>query len=190
MGRPRKTVAELKAAGTFRPSRHGERARETCETPNSPGADASVDPLPVPSDLDGVAADWWQRLAAALVGRVAASDGPMLSQACRWLAEEQRCRESLAELEPTSVDHGRALRAAAAAAIAADRILSNFGLTPAARAKLPPVFAFGATPKARVATRPKTSLDLASEEWHRRGNKGRPHGAEFEKLLAQFRAKK
>lgn len=149
MGRPRKTVEDLKRSGSYRPSRHGP-------TPSDPAA-ATAEPLPCPADLTGPAAGHWSRLAAALVGRVVAADVPSLVLACGWLAETDRCRAALAELDPTDVAHGRALRSATSAAAAADRILRNFALTPAMRAKLPP------PPPAngiqRTAVRPPSKLD-------------------------------
>jgi hypothetical protein len=61
----------------------------------------------------------------------------MLRRACLWLAEGDRCREIATGLDPTTAEHGRALRSASVAAAAADRILAGYGLTPADRTKLP-----------------------------------------------------
>src|SRR5262249_4404406 len=136
MGRPRKTVAELKRAGTYRPCRHGSRAAEetaaACESPTAceTSPPAVPAPLSVPADLAGVAAGWWVRLAAALVGRLEASDGPLLARACEWLAEAERCKEKLAELSPGDVEHGRVMRSMVAADAAANGILGKYGLSP------------------------------------------------------------
>lgn len=213
MGRKRKSIEELKRSGTYRPGRHGERAADASDqpaplpippgpaplasVPPSPAVAAvpTAEPFPPPPDLtDPSAAAWWDRLAMALVGRLTASDVPMLAQACRWLVQEEVCREKLVGLDPTTPEHGRALRAASAAAAAADRILARYGLTPAARAKLPPVYGVGGVPgqAPRPAVTPyrgQTALDRAAKRWLAAGGKGVPMGPAFEKLLAEERAK-
>jgi len=156
-------------------------------------APSSAIPLPCPNDVTGAAAEWWARLAAVLIGRVQPSDSPMLAEACQWLVDANQYREQARGLDPTTVEHGRCLRSATAASAAADRILGGFGLTPADRSKLPPPEVFdtpavgGGSVRQRVATRPRTPLDLATEAWLNAGGKGVPQGPEFERLLKRFR---
>jgi hypothetical protein len=203
MGRPRKSIEELKKSGTYRPSRHREREgsfARPCETPasRSPGishggeGDGELGPLAPPSDLIGPALRWWLTLATALAGRIIESDAPQLGRACQLLADADTCRDQASKLEATTPEHGRATRSALANAAAADRILASFGLTPAARAKLPGVHGAGVSDDERarlsalerkyfspstwiysqVPVRPKSKLDRAQEAWTKAGNKG------------------
>jgi hypothetical protein len=204
MGRPRKSIEELKRSGTYRPSRHrereGDKTQPPCETPAGarPGVlhtgegASGFAPLAPPADLSGPAVRWWLTLTAALADRIVASDVPQLGRACTLLADADQCRLDATKLDATTPEHGRATRSALANAAAADRILSSFGLTPAARAKLPGVHGAGVSDDERarlsaierkyfppstwiysqVPVRPKSKLDRAQEAWTKAGNKG------------------
>lgn len=108
----------------------------------------------------------------------------MLAQAATWLEQETRCKAALAGLEPSSLEYGRTMRAATSAAAAANQILAKFGLTPAARLKMPGPRTTLSETKAMTPTRPKTTMDLAADAWRAAGNTGKPS----DEFIARFKA--
>lgn len=149
MGRPRKPIELHVIDGTFRADRHGPAPVDVGE----------VRPPTKPSDLGGAAGGFWDRLLAVLAGVVRERDGEQLAELCRWWARIQKVGAALDKSQPGSLRYGRLMNQASTAAATFDRIAKRFGLTPADRASLH-VEQAGPT-KAKVATRPKTALDLA-----------------------------
>ena len=82
MGRPRKSLEDLKKSGSFRPGLHRDRAAEEAHSPGFSPALSRIDspaaakPAPCPPDLDGVAAEWPDRA----LGRPTARHGLQLAR--------------------------------------------------------------------------------------------------------------
>lgn len=149
MGRPRKPIELHVAEGTFRADRHGIKPDESEESK----------PPVKPADLDGDAAEFWDRIVGVLVGIVRDRDGEQLAELCRWWSRIQRVGVQLDKAQPGSLRYGRLMNQASTAAATFDRIAKRFGLTPADRASLH-VEQTGPV-RAKVAVRPKTALDQA-----------------------------
>ena len=149
MGRPRKPIEKHLLDGTFRSDRHGL----------PPDDNDAVAPPTKPTDLDGDAGKFWDRVVALLAGIVRDRDAPQLVELCQWWATTQKVRKSLDKSQPGSLRYGRLMNQASTAAATFDRIAKRFGLTPADRATLH-VEQTGPV-RAKVAVRPKTALDQA-----------------------------
>lgn len=149
-GRPRKSVDEHLANGTYRPSRHG---------PIPPAADPTpAEPPRMPKGLPEDVAAKWRELVAVLAGRLKRTDLPMLENLARWMAEADKLAAARAGMKPG--DKGYAQNVTMYG-IATDKIAmhsTRFGLSPADRAKLRAEAAAGPA-KPKVATRPRTTLD-------------------------------
>lgn len=150
MGRPRKTVGEHLANGTYRPSRHGTVAAA------DPG-DAPEPPPERPAWLSGDESAAWDAIVPCVAGRVKRSDVPALVDLCRWWVRMGRMARRVDEMEAASPYYVQALTGAGICSTNFDRLASKFGMTPADRAKLRVVDAAPAGPKVR--TRPPTKLD-------------------------------
>lgn len=128
-GRPPKPTAMHKLHGTYRADRHGDRVDDgqvfegVPEKPNDLGPDADL---------------LWDQVVAQLrtAKVVAAIDEASLEAMCRWWG---RYRELMRRVDKESYDdevcETLELRARRAW-LAFDRVSSQFGMTPAARAKL------------------------------------------------------
>lgn len=125
MPRPRKPVETHIANGTYRPDRHGPRPAPTGGT--TPAA---------PADLTGEARRLWDHLTAKLAGVVREVDQLALGECCRWWAELVRIRAKLASVEPGDKQYHALVVEAGICSDKVDRACSQFGLNPAARAKL------------------------------------------------------
>ena len=145
--------------------------------------------------MNGLAAEFFVKFAAALAGKIEPSDSPLLASACHDLAEAQRCRAAASKHEPATTDYGRCVRAALAFASAADRTLRDFKVTPADRAKALAKASAHESPVAKVLARPNTALDRVSQEWREAhpGEKfppleGTPAAAKFWAIVDEARA--
>lgn len=113
MGAPRKTLAQHKAAGTYRRDRHGSWSEPT-------GVDTL--PPPPPSTLTDLARAEWQRVIALLgtTGRLTSLDTALLTSYAELVAQLTEAPRDFTAAQHT------ALRLAA----------SELGLTPTARTKI------------------------------------------------------
>ena len=133
-GRPRKTDAQKRAAGTFRADRHDGRS----------------DVVPIkgeltrPDDLTGPAAALWDKIAPGLQksGVVCPVDGTMLGDMCRWYSRFLRWTAALDRIDPVD-DRAKALLLGAGRCWKSfDDLAARFGMTPGDRQRLriePPV---------------------------------------------------
>lgn len=124
-GRKPASNTERAAKGFFRPSRHG-----TMSTP------AGKPPLK-PEGMSEAVSEKWDTLVMALGSRLSPSDGTQLEQLARWCVEVDRLLTVLEALTPGTPEHGRTLRAAAAAAAIRNSLAARFGLDPVGRIRLP-----------------------------------------------------
>ena len=139
-GKNRKSIAELKRAGTYRPSRHGHRDR--------PSFTVVAGAVPdVPGHLTGEAATFWRELAPLLhrAKLLTSLDLPRLELLCVHFGHHrQLVRE--AHRDPGEADDGRARRGHVAHHARAMRqeadtiraLSAGFGLDPADRDPLRP----------------------------------------------------
>lgn len=149
-GRPRKPLERHKLEGTYRKDRHGVAV---------PESDLAASPLPAkPSGMNVGAAKFWDRITPELRGIARERDASALAEMCFWWAEGKRIKETLEKMVPGGKGYGSLLVSAAVAADKFAKFASQFGLTPADRAKLAPVADAGKK-VAKVATRPATKLD-------------------------------
>lgn len=155
MGRPRKTVAELKQSGNYRPSRHKERVAE--ERPPAGMKPENVAPPVKPKSLKLDASALWDELIALLGGAATERDGPLLRMACEWWAELRLVRAQMRAAQVGDKVYMQALRAASICSKELDRILSRFPLTPKDRANFGAALNSG-PPVAKVPVRPKNLL--------------------------------
>lgn len=153
MGRPRKTIEELKRSGNYRPSRHKERLAEgqaegqadrvsgkaseaasSSGTHSTHGPKVAIVPPEKPESLAPSASQIWDELISLLGGSATERDGPLLRMACEWWAELRLVREQMRASEVGDKVYMQSLRAAALCSKELDRILSRFPLTPKDRA--------------------------------------------------------
>lgn len=141
----RKTIAELKQSGTFRPSRHGQREAAERQSSAVPGRAPPVagEPPQLPADVAAVRAE----LVALLGSRLTGQDEPMLVELAERVVEVRRLREASRAVAAGSVEAARLARVLAGALAALDRLAAAFGLTPGSRLSLP------ATPKNHLGAR-------------------------------------
>lgn len=150
MGRPRKSIAEHKANGTYRPGKHGIEPQ--AEEPAEP-----AESIERPADLGEDAARAWDELVQLLAGVIRRRDIPALKELARWTARSDRIAAELDKLKPGDKEFKALLVAAGIATDKVSDLTKRFGISPADRAKLKaeaPVVAV-----AKVPTRPKTKLD-------------------------------
>lgn len=159
----KKTIAELKASKSYRPSRHGHRVESAAKAPIA--ADADATPLACPADLTTEAATLFTNFAVALVGKLEPSDVPLLARACEHLAEAARCRKAIADLAPTGLEYGRALRACMVSEASADRLLAKFDLSPSDRARIAAAKKATQPLVADVLVRPPFAIDRVTTAW-------------------------
>jgi phage terminase small subunit len=146
MGRPRKPVDELKS---YRPSRNGPRT-----VPCSKGANG-INSLKEPGDLNVEAVKIWRSLVGILGDRLQATDGLYLAAGCRWWAELGRIQKAIESMVPGEKGYGSLVVAAGIATDKVKAIVSQFGLSPADRARLPTINSLAA----KTPTRPQTKID-------------------------------
>ena len=150
MPTPRKPIERHVLDGTYRADRHGAILADL--------GDAFAPPVK-PPDLTGDASKLWDTLIVMLAGVVRDRDGLMLSELCEWWSELRRVKTALVASAPDAKGYNQLLVAAGICSDKFDKIANRFGLTPCDRAKLG---AESTGPvKPRVATRPKTALDLS-----------------------------
>lgn len=138
MGRPRKPTALKVVHGTKRKDR---------QIPNEPKPSGSLSVEP-PEWLSDKAEPWWHRVRPILVGMQVATDADPIAvgMLCDALAEYVAARDDVlkegATYDCTTEKGGTMIRAHPSVAIAADAwrraklMLTEFGLTPASRAKV------------------------------------------------------
>jgi len=122
-GRPRKLTEAHKAAGSYREDRHGG------------GLDALIgSSLPrKPQGLDGDASEFWDLVVSALPSEaMSVLDTALLYQLARWHSV-WLWNDEVLRMDPSDRD---AMKAALSASQQCFRIASQFGLTPADRAKI------------------------------------------------------
>jgi phage terminase small subunit len=146
-GRPRKSIEQHLADGTYRADRHGPL----------PTADDPTPPPVKPSDLGGEAGEFWDQVTGLLRGVVRDRDAPLLAELCWQWAELRRIKAVIAKTKPGAKGYNQLLVGHAITTDKFDKIAGRFGLTPADRAKLK-VEAVG-PPKPKVLARPPTKLD-------------------------------
>src|SRR5262245_14879334 len=130
----RKTVAELKASGTYRPSRHGQR--ETAP-PQSAAVPSGPVPIAVPATLPPEVAAVRADLVRLLGSRLTAQDGLLLDELAERVVEVRRLREASRAVAVGSVEASRLARVLAGALVSLDRLAAAFGMTPGSRTSLP-----------------------------------------------------
>jgi hypothetical protein len=157
MGRPRKSIAEHVANGTYRPSRHGGAAVEP-----GPG-DGPAETIERPTKLGAEAARIWEELAELLAGSIRKRDVPALVELARWIARSDRIAELLDSLDPTDKDFKGLLVQAGIATDKVSDLTKRFGISPADRAKLKAIPSVNGPAVAKVPTRPQTKLDRAGK---------------------------
>jgi hypothetical protein len=115
VGRPKKTVAELKKSGTYRPSRHGRPEREAARTPDFAAKFA-------PEALDAGEAAIWRELVGILPhGSLELSDKYAFGSLVRLIAKERFHADKF-----TAGDMNALIR-----------LYAKFALTPVDRVKAP-----------------------------------------------------
>jgi phage terminase small subunit len=168
MGRPRKTLEELKKSGSYRPGKHGDRAKENRPS-SAPTARVMTDDVETPptcsklvkpENLDSVASECWDHVVGQLGSALFRTDEKQLEQLCRWYSRWKACEVALNNAEAGSVAYSRLIKDAAAASAAFDRIARRFGLTPADRDAVP----VPKQPLRPMMTRPPCRFDPPGEQ--------------------------
>lgn len=149
MGRPRKSVAEHLANGTYKPGRHGPLPGE----PEEP----ALESIECPRELDDESRRVWGDLADLLAGVIRRRDIPALKELCRWITRADRIAKELDVLAPSDKSFKGLLVAAAIATDKVSDLTKRFGISPADRQRLRTGDA--APTVAKVPTRPVTKLD-------------------------------
>lgn len=152
MGRPKKSIAELKQSGTYRPSRHASPA----DTDHV--EDVATEQLERPEKLDEAAAEVWDELVELLGGSIRRRDIHALVELCRWIARSDKIAADLDALAPTDKTFKALLINAGIATDKVSDLTKRFGISPADRMKLKAEVPTGPA-VAKVPTRPKTKLD-------------------------------
>lgn len=129
MANRRKTVSELKAAGTYRPSRHGARDRAE----STPGVSFLAPSYALPADVQTER----NRLCGLHGDRLTTLDGTLLDELAERVVEVRRLRAAGRLQVPGTMEYTRVSSAMTAALAALDRLATAFGMTPASRAALP-----------------------------------------------------
>lgn len=143
MGRPRKTVEEHLASGTYRADRHGP-------------IPMGCSPVTKPKTLSPEASKFWDAVIADRLGTLTAGDVPAaVCMAEAWAVWRQTC--DVYHAVKTAGERLRLTKLVADTSAAFERWAKRFGLTPADRAKARPTETKAAA--AKVAVRPKTHLD-------------------------------
>lgn len=152
MGRPAKTIAEHRANGTYRPSRHGAEPVGEAET-------ELVEKVERPAKLSPEAVVIWEELVAILRGVIRQRDVPALTELARWIVRSDRIAEKLDALDPTDTAFKAMLIAAGIATDKVSDLTKRFGISPADRMRLRSDAPAAAV--AKVPVRPQTKLDRA-----------------------------
>jgi hypothetical protein len=118
MGRPRKTIDELRKSGSYRPSRHGRPPLPPVHPVPSPGAD----PIWLSHGLTDDQGCIWRELLGFLPGgTLQPQDSYAYATLCRLISRERQGTERF-----SASDMGTLIR-----------LLGKFGLTPFDRQKMP-----------------------------------------------------
>lgn len=129
MANRRKTIEELKASGSYRPSRH--KARERAEAVRSAGIIAPSHTLAPDVEAER------NRLVALLGKQLTDRDGDMLTELAERVVEVRLLREAAKKVMPGTLERTRISSSLTAAMAALDRLAAAFGMTPATRPVMP-----------------------------------------------------
>jgi hypothetical protein len=154
VGRPRKSVAEHKANGTYRPGKHG--VEEPAVVQDGP----VVEVIERPEKLSEDAAKIWDELVELLKGSIRRRDVPALVELCRWIARADKVADELDAVSPTDAKFKALMIVAGIATDKVSDLTKRFGISPADRMKLRTEVQ-SAPVAAKVPTRPRTKLDRA-----------------------------
>lgn len=128
-GRPRKTIEQRLAEGSYRPGRHG---------PISASVAGRGVPVP-PGDLAPGPRAYWDRLCPKLTeaGVACETDSEALALLCWWLHELSLLRAAIDQARERGVPvRSQEYVAVGIATDKVDKLAGRFGLTPSDRAKL------------------------------------------------------
>ncbi len=128
--------------GTYRKDHHGD--------PHS--VPASGEPEP-PTTLSAEERAYWDHIVPILLGMGVAkkADTDEIVKMCRWWVEWNKAMDHLSNMRASRKGYGTAVRTAAVASDAYDRVAKRFGLTPCDRAKI----RTGVAQASKIRTRPR-----------------------------------